>query len=271
MRSMKGRCELKETTRSLVTYEKNELIFTLTIDNPPLNILTDELLSEMDVVINEIVAHPTCRALIIRGKGEKAFVAGADISQFPNLNVKSGKELAEKGKKIFDKIENAPFPVICAMNGFALGGGLELALACDIRIAEQKAKLGLPEVGLGILPGYGGTQRLARLIGPGKAKKMIFTGAAISAEEAYSFALVEEVVPNGESYSAAVRIAKQIVNNAPLAISKVKAAVNRGLDVSLAEGQELESSFFASLCLTEDMQEGVRAFTEKRKASFLGR
>ncbi|MEC1714614.1 enoyl-CoA hydratase-related protein [Schinkia azotoformans] len=262
---------LKEVKRKFVTYEINEFIYTLTIDNPPLNVLTDELLSEIDDVINEILVQPICRVLIIRGNGEKAFVAGADINQFPTLNEESGKHLVEKGKEIFDKLENAPFPVICAINGFALGGGLELALACDIRIVEQKAKLGLPETGLGILPGYGGTQRLSRLIGPGKAKKMMFTGAAISAEEAINYGLVEEVVPNGESYEASVRLAKQIVNNAPLSISNVKAVVNRGLDVSLAEGQELETKYFVSLCLTQDMKEGVKAFMEKRKADFSGR
>jgi len=262
---------VKETKSTLVTYEVNEYIFTLTIDNPPVNVLTDELLTEMDLVIDEILAQPTCRVLIIRGKGEKAFVAGADISQFPTLNEVTGKALVEKGKKIFDKLENAPFPVICTINGLALGGGLELALACDIRIAEQKAKLGLPETGLGILPGYGGTQRLGRLIGPGKAKRIMFTAAVITADEAFSYGLVEEVVPNGESYQAAVRLANQILNNAPIAISKVKAAVNKGLDLSLEEGQQLESTFFADLCKTEDMQEGVRAFKEKRKRNFSGK
>ncbi|HHW37393.1 MAG TPA: enoyl-CoA hydratase [Bacillales bacterium] len=246
-------------------------MYTLTIDNPPVNVLTDELLTQLDEVIDDILSHQVCCVLIVRGAGEKAFIAGADISQFLELNDVSGKGLVEKGKRIFDKLEHATFPVICAINGFALGGGLELALACDIRIAEQKAKLGLPETGLGILPGYGGTQRLGRLIGPGKAKKMIFTAAPITAEEAYNYGLVEEVAPNGESYESAVRLAQKIVNNAPIAISKVKAAVNRGQEVALSEGQEFESILFSELCLTEDMQEGVRAFKEKRKANFSGR
>lgn len=262
---------MEVTKNSLVTYKVNDFIFTLTINNPPVNVLTDELLSQLDQVIDEILANHTCRVLIVRAEGEKAFVAGADISQFPTLNEVSGKALVEKGKRIFDKLERAPFPVICAINGFALGGGLELALACDIRIAERKAKLGLPETGLGILPGYGGTQRLGRLIGPGKAKKLMFTAAAISAEEAFNIGLVEEVVADGESFEAAVRLAKQILKNAPIAISKVKEAVNKGQDVSLSEGQELETTFFAELCLTEDMQEGVRAFKEKRIANFSGK
>jgi enoyl-CoA hydratase len=259
---------VKDTKLSFVTYEITDFISTLTIDHPPLNVLSDELLNEMNVVIDEILRNEECRALIVRAKGEKAFVVGADINQFSTLDEVSGKALVEKGKKIFDKLAGTPFPVICAINGLALGGGLEMALACDIRIAEQKAKMGLPETGLGILPGYGGTQRLARLIGSGKAKELIFTGTAISAEEAYEYGLVEKVVSDGESLKASLALAEQIASKAPKAISKAKAAIDRGLEVSLAEGQEIESDSFAELCQTEDMQEGVNAFKEKRKAIF---
>ncbi|WP_209123444.1 enoyl-CoA hydratase/isomerase family protein [Alkalihalobacillus sp. BA299] len=262
---------MEETKSLYVTYDIQDFIATITINNPPLNVLTDTLLNELEVAVDKILLEPSCRALVIRAMGEKAFVAGANINQFPSLDAVSGKQLVEKGKKIFDQLAHAHFPVICAINGLALGGGLELALACDIRIAEEKAKLGLPETGLGILPGYGGTQRLARLIGQGKAKELIFTGAAISSEEAYNVGLVEKVVPNGESYSVALSIAKEIASKGPKAISLAKAVIDQGLEASLAEGQELESNAFAELCCTEDMQEGVRAFKEKRKPNFQGK
>lgn len=254
-----------------IAFEESESIFTIKINNPPLNVLTDELLNEFNAVIDEICSKMTCRTLIIRGGGEKAFIAGADINQFPTLNADSGKKLVEKGKKIFDKVANAPFPVLCSINGLALGGGLELALACDIRIVEQHAKLGLPETGLGILPGYGGTQRLASLIGPGKAKELIFTGKTLTAEEAYACGLVEKVVASGQGLQEALKMAKQISGKAPIAISKAKSAINFSLEHSLEEGQELETNAFAHLCLTEDMQEGVKAFKEKRKPIFTGR
>lgn len=255
----------------LVTYEQKGFVYLLTIANPPLNVLTDALLSDLDIVVNEIFSKPDCRALVVTGAGEKAFVAGADINQFLDLDAIEGARLVEKGKKIFDKLAFAPFPVICAINGVALGGGLELALACDIRIAEQKAKLGLPETGLAILPGYGGTQRLTQLIGPGRAKKMIFTGAALSADEAYAWGVVEAVVPNGESVNEALTLAEQIASKGPLAIAKAKQAITQGLDTTFAEGQAVETQCFADLCQTEDMQEGAKAFKEKRVPTYYGR
>jgi enoyl-CoA hydratase len=255
----------------LVTYEQKGFVYRLTIANPPLNVLTDALLIDLDVIVDEIIAKQDCRALVITGAGEKAFVAGADINQFLHLNAKEGARLVEKGKRIFDKLAYAPFPVICAINGLALGGGLELALACDIRIAEKKAKLGLPETGLAILPGYGGTQRLTQLIGPGRAKKMIFTGAALSADEAYEWGVVEAVVPNGESVKEALALAEQIASKGPLAITKVKQAITQGLDSTFAEGQAVETQCFADLCQTEDMQEGAKAFKEKRVPTYYGK
>ncbi len=263
-----GEWIVKNIQLSFVTHKIEGFVSTLTIDHPPLNVLSDELLDEIDVVLDEILLNEECRVLIIQGKGEKAFIAGADIDQFPSLDKSSGKTLVEKGKKIFDKLADAQFPVICAINGLALGGGLEIALACDIRIAEQKAKMGLPETGLGILPGYGGTQRLARLIGPGKAKNLIFSGDAVSAEQAFEYGLVEKVVPDGDSFKAALALAEQISSKAPIAISKAKSAIDKGLEMTLTEGQEIETNYFAELCQTEDMQEGVNAFIEKRKANF---
>ncbi|MRX53078.1 enoyl-CoA hydratase [Bacillus sp. HMSC76G11] len=255
----------------LVSFEAKGFIFFLTIANPPLNVLSDALLSEMDESVNEILAKPDCRVLVVTGAGEKAFVAGADINQFLNLDAADGARLVEKGKKIFDKISNASFPVICAISGLALGGGLELALACDIRIAEQKAKLGFPETGLAILPGYGGTQRLTKLIGPGRAKEMIFTGIVLSGNQAYDWGVVERVVPNGESLNKAKILAEQIASKGPLAIAKAKQAINQGLDRTIAEGQELETQYFAELCETEDMLEGAKAFREKRVPLYYGR
>jgi enoyl-CoA hydratase len=255
----------------LVTYEQQGFVYLLTINNPPLNVLTDALLSELDIMVDEIIAKQDCRGLVVTGAGEKAFVAGADINQFLHLDAKEGARLVEKGKRIFDKLAYAPFPVICAIKGLALGGGLELALACDIRIAEQKAKLGLPETGLAILPGYGGTQRLTQLIGPGRAKKMIFTGLALSAHEAYEWGVVEAVVPNGESVNEALALAEQIASKGPLAIAKAKQAITQGLDTTLAEGQAVETQCFAELCLTEDMLEGAKAFKEKRNPTYYGK
>ncbi|MCM3570333.1 enoyl-CoA hydratase/isomerase family protein [Neobacillus mesonae] len=255
----------------LVSYEQKGFVYLLTISNPPVNVLTDQLLNDLDDCINEINAKSDCRVLIVTGAGEKAFVAGADIKQFLQLDAEEGSNLVEKGKKIFDKLAHASYPVICAIKGLALGGGLELALACDIRIAERKAKLGLPETGLAILPGYGGTQRLAKLIGPGRAKEMIFTGAPISAEQAYEWGVVERVVPDGESVKEAYTLAEKIVTKGPLAIAKAKQAISYGLDRSLEEGQAFETQCFAELCLTEDMQEGAKAFLEKRVPIYDGK
>ncbi|WP_062447947.1 enoyl-CoA hydratase/isomerase family protein [Thalassobacillus devorans] len=256
---------------NLIQYSCGGEIAKVTIHNPPLNVLTDELLTELDKAVSDILQEESTRAMILTGTGKKAFVAGADINQFSVLTKETGKELVDKGKRIFNKIANAKFPVICAMNGLTLGGGLELALACDIRIAEENVKMGLPETGLGILPGYAGTQRLTRLIGPGKAKQMIFTGVTFSAVEAHQVGLIEKIVPNGEAYIEGMKIAEQILMKGPVAIACAKNAIDNGIDMPLADGQRLESDYFGELCETEDMQEGVKAFKEKRKPTFLGK
>lgn len=253
---------------SFIYLEKVGAIAIVTINNPPLNILTDEVLTELDLALDEIVNFRDCRGIIVKALGEKAFAAGADIQQFPSLSKSSGIELVEKGKKIFDRLSGSEMPVICAINGLALGA--ELALACDIRIAEENARLGLPETGLGILPGYGGTQRLARLIGPGKAKEIIFTGETLSAKEAYEIGLVERVVPVGESFAHAKILAGKIAEKGPLAISNAKKAVDYGLDMHLCSAQALETELFSNLCETRDMKEGIQAFMEKRKPVFIG-
>lgn len=243
-------------------------IAIIEIDSPPLNIITDDLLTELDTVTEKI---RNVRALVITGTGDKAFVAGADIQQFPSLNRESGIALVEKGKRIFDRIAAFPFPVICAINGVALGGGLELALACDIRIAEKQAKLGLPEAKLGVLPGYGGTQRLTRLVGSGKAKELIFTGEYVSSNESLQMGLVERVVSPGAALEEAIDLAKKMSANGPQAIASAKRVIDEGLGLPLHEAQKLESEQFGILCETGDMQEGVQAFMEKRTPAFQGK
>ena len=255
---------------SFINLEREGTIAIVTINNPPLNVLTDKVLTELDLALDNIENFRDCRGIIVRAIGEKAFVAGADILQFPSLTKNSGIELVEKGKRIFDRLSESKMPVICAISGLALGAGLELALACDIRIADENARLGLPETGLGILPGYAGTQRLARLIGPGKAKEMIFTGDALSAKEAYEVGLVERVVPVGESFTYVKAMAEKIARKGPLAISNAKKAVDYGLDMNLSNGQALETELFSNLCETQDMKEGVQAFIGKRKPVFVG-
>lgn len=254
---------------TMIELERQEMVAVLTLNNPPLNVLTDELLNQLNEAISEIDQDQEIRAIVLRAAGEKAFAAGADIRQFPSLTKDSGIELVEKGKKIFDKLAGGK-PVVCAVHGLVLGAGLELVLACDIRIAEENSKLGLPETGLGILPGYGGTQRLARLVGAGKAKELILSGELLSGTEAYETGLVEKLVPQGQAFESAVKLAKSIALKAPLAVANAKRAIDEGLELSLAAGQDLETQLFSELAETQDMQEGVKAFTEKRKADFRG-
>ncbi|WP_158738241.1 enoyl-CoA hydratase/isomerase family protein [Alteribacillus sp. YIM 98480] len=243
----------------------------ITLQNPPVNVLTDPLLSELDDAVEEVLCAQKTRVVIVTAAGEKAFAAGADISQFPSLNKQTGVNLVNKGKRVLDKFANAPFPVLCAMNGMALGGGLELALACDVRIADERAKVGFPETGLGIIPGYGGTQRFARLIGTGKAKELIFSGETITAQEAFRLGAVEHLAAAGTSLEKAEELAEKMTQKSPLALAKAKRAVNEGIEQSVELGQALESELFGELCESKDKQEGVQAFMEKRKPEFVGK
>lgn len=255
---------------TVIGLERQGTIAVLTLNNPPLNVLTDELLNQVNEAIDHINQEQEIRAIVLRAAGEKAFAAGADIRQFPSLTKETGISLVEKGKNIFGKLANGK-PVICAVHGLALGAGLELVLACDIRIAEESVKMGLPETGLGILPGYAGTQRLARLVGPGKAKELILSGELLSGKEAYEAGLVERVVPKGEAFDNALTLAKKIAEKAPIAVANAKRAIDEGLELSLSAGQDLETQLFSELAETQDMQEGVKAFTEKRAADFQGK
>jgi enoyl-CoA hydratase len=209
--------------------------------------------------------------LILTGAGEKAFVAGADINELSKQSPVSGKEYALAGQRVLHQLETLGKPSIAAINGFALGGGCELALACTIRIASRTAKLGQPEVKLGLLPGYGGSQRLPRLCGKGVAHEMILTGEMITADEALRVGLVNRVVEPGDLLSTAESIAKKIAANAPLAVRYAMEAIERGAEMPLEEGLFLEASLFGLCCATEDMHEGTRAFIEKRPAKFQGR
>ena len=208
--------------------------------------------------------------MIVTGAGDKAFVAGADIKEFPELKGEAGQELCRRGQSIFQKLADLKQPTIAAVDGYALGGGLELALACDFRVATEKSVLGLPETTLGVIPGYGGTQRLARLIGAGKAKQMIFSAEPLGAAEAYRVGLVEAIVESGVMEEAR-SWAEKILKRGPLAVQAAKRAVNGGLETTLEEGLKLEAEAFGSVCDSEDKIEGVKAFFEKRKPNFTGK
>ncbi|MPW26529.1 enoyl-CoA hydratase [Alkalibaculum sp. M08DMB] len=248
---------------------ENEIAI-VTLNNPPVNALDKVLIDELDKVVKELKMKEGLRAVIITGAGEKAFVAGADISQFPNLNRELGIPFVRKQQMLFQEISDLYCPVICALNGHALGGGLELALACDIRIASVKAKFGVPEVSLGIIPGLGGTQRLPRLITVGYAKKMIFSGEAIDAQEAYRIGLVEKIVEHEHVLKEALKLAEVISKKGPLGVAKAKVTINKGLELNVCEGLLLEANNFGDLCETNDKNEGAVAFFEKRAPEFKG-
>lgn len=234
-----------------------------------LNALNDQLLYEISLATGLAEADMNVRALIITGTG-RAFIAGADISNLSNLSdVYMGREASLSGQELMNTIAALPFPTIAAINGFALGGGLELALACDLRVASTTARMGLPEVGLGLIPGYGGTQRLPRLIGMGRALDLILTGRHINAEEALQLGLVNRVAE--DALTAAKELAVLCLKNAPIALGLAKEAVVRGLDLTLNQGLEIEADMFGMVVTTEDMKEGTSAFLEKRKAEFKGK
>ncbi len=249
----------------LIDYQLQDQIGIMTISRPKaLNALNSEVLGEIDKALDQVDLEKT-RVLILTGAGEKSFVAGADIGEMSNLTKKQGEAFGKKGNDIFRKIETFPIPVIAAVNGFALGGGCEIAMSCDIRICSENAVFGQPEVGLGITPGFGGTQRLARIVGVGKAKEMIYTANNIKAEEAYRIGLVNAVYPKEELIEQAMKIAKKIVKNAPIAVRACKKAINDGLQVDMDAAIKIEEKLFGSCFETEDQKEGMAAFLEKRK------
>ncbi len=254
-----------------ILLEVDESIATVIINRPKkLNALNRETIQELHEVVSEMEKDSKIKVIIITGSGEKAFVAGADISEFADFSVKKGKKLAAKGQELlFDFIENLSKPVIAAVNGFALGGGLELAMACHFRIASENAKMGLPEVSLGVIPGYGGTQRLPQLVGKGRAMEMIMTAGMITAEQANKYGLVNHVVPQEELLSLCSKIAYKITNNSTVAISYAIKALNAGF-MNTVNGYEQEIDAFGACFGTDDFSEGTTAFLEKRKAEFPG-
>lgn len=254
----------------LITIE--EKIATVTINRPTkLNALNKQTINDLQKAFKLLAKNNDVRVIVLTGTGEKAFVAGADISEFANYTIEEGTALAAEGQeKLFDFIENLKKPVIAAVNGFALGGGLELAMACHFRIASDNAKMGLPEVSLGLIPGYGGTQRLPQLIGKGRAMEMIMTAGMLSAEEAKQYGLVNHVVPQAELITYCNGIAEKIIKNAPIAISKAIKAINANYKDG-KNGYDVEIKSFGKCFGTKDFIEGTTAFLEKRKAVFTGK
>ncbi len=251
---------------------KKEKLAWIIINRPDkLNALNLKTIGELKAAFLSLRDDLEVKAVILTGSGDKAFVAGADISELANLNSSSGKEYALKGQELTKLIENFEKPVIAAVNGYALGGGTELALACHIRIASDNAKMGQPEVKLGIIPGFGGTQRLARLVGKGWAMELILSGRMVTAQEALAMGLVNKVVPLSDLLPTCEALAKEILANSSLAISSAIEAINQGLDKALEKGLLFEAELFAKACDTEDSKEGTKAFLERRKANFQGR
>lgn len=249
-----------------VLLQKEGSLAIVTINRPKaLNALNTETLNELDLVLDEIENDDNVYAVIVTGAGEKAFVAGADISEMKDKNVLEGRKFGLLGNKIFRKVETLGKPVIAAVNGFALGGGCELSMACDIRIASEKAKFGQPEVSLGITPGFGGTQRLARLVGMGMAKELIYSAKNINAEEALRIGLVNKVVAPENLMEEAKKLANQIAGRAPIAVRLCKQAINRGIQVDIDTAINIEAEIFGECFSTEDQKDAMTAFVEKKK------
>jgi enoyl-CoA hydratase len=252
--------------------ERDGATAIVTINRPKvLNALNAQTLDELRRAILELKADAAVRAVILTGAGEKSFVAGADINELAVQTPTGGREHALAGQQVFELVENMGKPVIAAINGYALGGGCELAMACTLRLAADTAKLGQPEIALGLIPGYAGTQRLSRLVGRGKAMEMILTGAPIGAAEAQRIGLVNRVVPAADLMSEARTLAAQLAGNAPIAMRYIINAVNKGLEIPFAEACQYEATLFGLVASTDDMKEGTAAFLAKRKPEFKGK
>jgi enoyl-CoA hydratase len=258
-------------TYETLLYDVRSEIAYVTLHRPQkLNVLNRQTIGELFVCFKEIEAAAGVRAAILTGAGDKAFTAGADINELAVLTPAVGRETSLRGQELMNFIENLGKPVLAAVNGIAVGGGCEMAMACTLRIASENARFGLPEVKLGIIPGYAGTQRLSRLIGKGRALEMILSGEPVSAQEAWRMGLVNQVVAASDLMATAENLARKIAAHAPLAIKYALEAVNRGLEMSRQQGEFLEAQLFGLCCSTADMKEGTRAFLEKRPAKFTG-
>ena len=252
--------------------ESRDGVAFVTINRPDkLNALNDATVAEIDAAFAAIAADPATRGVVLTGAGEKAFVAGADIAELATQSPVDGKERSIRGQRVLDRIERLGKPVIAAVNGFALGGGCELAMACHVRIASENAKLGTPEVKLGIMCGYAGTQRLPRLVGKGRALEMLLTGEMVDAAEALRIGLVNRVVPRDKLLAEAEGLMRKMLANGPVSLRFTLEAVNDGLETGFDEAERQEATLFGLICTTEDMKEGTRAFLEKRPAKFQGK
>ena len=252
--------------------ERDGAVAIVTVNRPKvLNALNAQTLDELRRAILELTADETVRAVILTGSGEKSFVAGADINELAVQSPTGGREHGLTGQHVFDLIEQMGKPVIAAINGYALGGGCELAMACTIRIAADTAKLGQPEINLGIIPGYAGTQRLARIVGKGRALELLLSGDQVTAAEAHRLGLVNRVVPAAELMAEAKKLAATLASKAPVAVRYILEAVNKGLEMPLAQAQVFEATLFGLVASTDDMREGTAAFLEKRKPAFRGK
>lgn len=255
-----------------VIYEKNEGIATITLNRPDaLNAFSTELINEVLQCIDDVSRDETIRAVILTGAGEKAFSAGADIKAMIGMNALKARELSTNGYRLCKALEKLEKPVIAAINGFALGGGCEVALSCDFRIASEKARLGQTEINIGLIPGWGGTQRLTRLVGKAKAKELVFTGKIIDAKTAEQIGLVDIVVPHDQLMTTARHFALELASKAPVALKVAKTLIDNGLETDLETALALEREGFGIVASSEDLQEGVKAFTEKRKPAWKGR
>jgi enoyl-CoA hydratase len=255
-----------------ILFEKKNAIGYVTVNRPKvLNALNMATMEDLRKAFHDIKSDSSVRVVIITGSGEKAFIAGADIAELSKNDAVAAKEYTHKGQSVLNLIENCGKPVIACINGFALGGGCEIALACTMRLASENAKLGQPEVKLGIIPGYGGTQRLPRLVGKGIAMQLLLAGEMITAQDAHRIGLVNEVTAPAELIPRAEAIAQKIIANAPLAVQYAMEAVNKGMEMTLQEGLYVEAVLFAVACATEDKKEGTAAFLEKRAAQFQGK
>lgn len=252
--------------------EISEGVARVTINRPTsLNALNSQVLDELECTLYGLEQDSAVQVVIITGAGDKAFVAGADIKEMAQMSSFEGHRFAQKGQRVMLSIEKMTKPVIAAVNGYALGGGLELALACDVIYASENAKLGFPEVTLGIIPGFGGTQNLARLIGPNKAKELVFSGRIIAAQKAQVWGVVNEVFPQAELATKALELAREIAKNGSVSVGYAKNAIVNGLNMTKEDGFRYESSLFGVLFATEDQKEGMGAFVEKRRAQFKGK
>jgi len=258
-------------TKNILT-EITDGIGILTINRPQsLNALNTEVVAELESALRELEQNAAVKVVVITGAGEKAFVAGGDIKEMSSMDPAAGRAFAQCGHRMIQYVEKMKKPVIAAVNGYALGGGLELALACDFIYASEKARLGLPEVTLGVMPGFGGTQNLARLIGPNRARELIFSGKQLTAQQARDWGIVNEVVPAEELMPRVMEIAQKIAHNGTLGVAAAKDAIVNGLNMSKEDGLRYEGALFGLLFATEDQKEGTRAFIEKRPAEFKGK